>query len=91
VKGVAGKENHDTRNTVGPDQNQASGLAAMSEAEKQEKAKAELSDLLRQIDQTKVQADEAQALINRPSNRARRTTEALAESSARKLSGPAGG
>jgi hypothetical protein len=36
-------------------------------------------------------ADEAQALINRPSNRARRATEALAESSARKLSGPAGG
>ena len=49
-----------------------SPLAAMTEAEEGEKAKAELSDLLDQIDQTKAEADEAQALIDRLGDRARK-------------------
>ena len=66
-------------NTVGPDQNQASALAAASEAEEHEKAKAELSELLRQIDQTKAEADEARTLINGLGDKAQRATHGFDE------------
>jgi hypothetical protein len=60
-------------NIAGPDQKQAaSPVAAMFEAEDREKAKAELSDLFDQIDQTKAEAHQARALIKCLGDKARR-------------------
>jgi hypothetical protein len=63
-------------NIVGPDQREAaSPLAAMSEAEEREKAKAGLSDLLGQIGRTQAEADEARRLMNRLGDKARRAAD----------------
>jgi hypothetical protein len=54
------------KNIAGPDEKQAaSPCAAISEAEEHEKAKAELSDLRDQLDQTKAEADQAHEMIHR--------------------------
>jgi hypothetical protein len=59
-------------NIAEPDQKQAaSSLTAMSEAEELEKAKAELSNLRDQINQTKEEAAKADALIKCLGDRAR--------------------
>jgi hypothetical protein len=60
-------------NIVGPGQKEAAApLAAMSEAEQREKAKAELSDLRDQFDQTRAEADQAHEMIKCLGNKARR-------------------
>jgi hypothetical protein len=60
-------------NIAGCDQKQAaSPLAAMSEAEERGNSKAELSDLLDQIDQTRAEADQAHALIKCLDDKARK-------------------
>jgi hypothetical protein len=68
-----------SQDIVGPDQNQASPLAAMPEAEEHAKAKAELSELLRQIDQTKAEADDARTLVKRLGDKARRVADRYVE------------
>jgi hypothetical protein len=63
-------------NIAGCDQKQAaSPRAAMSEAEEREKAKAELSDLRDQIDQTKAEADQAHEMIKCLGDRARKAAD----------------
>jgi hypothetical protein len=69
-----------SQDIVGPDQNQVSQLAAMPEAEEHATAKAELSELLRQIDQTKAEAGDARTLVKRLGDKARRVTDRYAES-----------
>jgi hypothetical protein len=66
-------------NIAGPDQNRASPLAAMSEAEERKMAKAQLSDLLDQIDQTQAEAAKARALMDCLGDKARTVADWYAE------------